>query len=371
MSKSESKSSKESRETLKRIYAMYEFLHRQDATAVEICQELQNKGYSIDKRSVQRDLTDFNGVMGLHTVSEARGPKAAVWSVDHIDFLSLKDNNYAAALAIVMAEKQLAATAPPEIMTQLNKPFLKAKKLIESDQGVIGRWYQKVKVANPSHWLKAPVLNEDIYTTVKEAALENSVLEMKYKKHGGDKTFEHLTVTAKAIFFRGNVAYLVAYQPASEEEKSKFRRFPISRIIQVKRRNFEEPKGPSEFDINDEQNRHMFEYRYGEPFTLELKVFKAVQREVEDAHLGDNQVMKDIPGNENFKLLKADVPYNLNLIQWLLARAPYLKVVGPPEFKTKFEEEVKRAYYNAVNDEPDVPKDKNFKVEDAKSISAT
>ncbi|MGM0905556.1 MAG: helix-turn-helix transcriptional regulator [Pseudomonadota bacterium] len=340
---------------------MYEFLHSQDATAAEICRELQGKGYSIDKRSIQRDLSDFNGLMGLHPVSEARGPTAAVWSVDHIDFLSLNDNNYATALAIVMAEQQLRATAPPQITNQLKKPFDKAKKLIESDKGLTGRWYNKVKVSNPSHWLKPPHIDENIFSIVKEAALENSVLELIYKKHQSDSDVENVTVTAKGLFYRGNVAYLVAYAHSKSDDSIKsYRNLPISRIVRAKRRNFEEPQGPVNFSINDDTNAQLFEFRYGEPFTLELMIFKAVQREVEDAHLGDNQVVTEISGNEDFKLLKATVPYNLNLIQWLLARAPYLKVVGPPEFKAKFEEEVKRAYYNVAHDEPHVPKDRNF-----------
>jgi hypothetical protein len=58
--------------------------------------------------------------------------------------------------------------------------------------------------------------------------------------------------------------------------------------------------------------------------------------------------------------LEVDVPYTLDLIQWLIARAPYLKILGPPVFKAKFEEEIKRAFANIENDEPHVPKEKNF-----------
>ena len=84
-----------------------------------------------------------------------------------------------------------------------------------------------------------------------------------------------------------------------------------------------------------------------------------MQREIEEAHLGDNQVVSSIEGENDFKILELDVPYTLNLIQWLLARAAYLKVLGPPEFKAKFEEEVKR-FFNVNSEQSKVLKNKNL-----------
>ena len=101
---------------------------------------------------------------------------------------------------------------------------------------------------------------------------------------------------------------------------------------------------------------------YGEPFRLKAVIFDSVEREVADAHLGDNQRITPYGSDERFKLLEVDVPFTLDLIQWLLARAAYLKVLGPKEFREKFEEEIRRMMYNVTHANPFVPKRRNFDV---------
>lgn len=134
----------------------------------------------------------------------------------------------------------------------------------------------------------------------------------------------------------------------------------MTRISNVTTKVYEKAQGVDAFDFDEFEKMGYLDFRFGEPFRLKAMVFDSVRREIEEAHLGNNQVTTHIFGNDSFKILEVDVPYTLNLIQWLLARAAYLKVLGPPEFKTKFEEEVKRAFFNVDNHEPTVPEDKTF-----------
>ena len=158
------------------------------------------------------------------------------------------------------------------------------------------------------------------------------------------------------------MAYLIAYL----HDRETIRNRPLSRIVKVSEPlavNYKVPKG---FDIDEYLKEQAESITYGKPFRLKALIFDSVQREIEHAHLGGNQVVSQWDGaDQRFKMLEVDVPYTLDLIQWLLARAAYLKVLEPDDFRKKFEEEVKRMMYNVNQAIPFVPKQRNFMSEES------
>jgi predicted DNA-binding transcriptional regulator YafY len=216
-------------------------------------------------------------------------------------------------------------------------------------------FHKRVKAINPSHLLQPPQIDEKVLMNIREAALSNRVIKFDYKKHPHDAA-KTIIATGLGLYYRGSVAYFILFDHSSKLEV----RYPLSRIITAKELGSESPQGVDTFDIDKYERENSLAYTYDDPFRLTAMIFLSVQREIEDAHLGDNQLVTPIEGNENFKLLKVDVPYTLDLIQWLIARAPYLKILGPPLFKAKFEEEIRRAFANIGDVEPYVPKNKNF-----------
>jgi predicted DNA-binding transcriptional regulator YafY len=313
---------------------------------------------SNDKRNLLRDLNALDGLYNIYRVDNPNRKNSNLWVRDLLGFSGSQKDNVIAALALVTAQKQLSITAPPEIFGQLDISFEHAATLLEKAGSNIAKWSQKVRVVNLSHWLKSPNLDPDVLKTINTSALNNYVVNILYKAHPQDPAIK-IKLTGLGLFYRGPVAYFIAYNHKTDA----VRNYPISRIVSAVDAITESPKGIESFDIDEYENNHILAYSYGKPFRLKAKIFSSVQREIVDAHLGENQVVTPLSGDDKFQLLEVDVPYTLNLIQWLIARAPYLKVLGPPDFKEKFEEEVKRAYYNVTHEEPHVPEDKNFRTE--------
>jgi predicted DNA-binding transcriptional regulator YafY len=348
-------SPRESKEMQKRHLEMFKMLLDKPMSANDITINLNDLDYKVNLRSVQRDLKAFNGTNGLLSEDDPSNSRRPLWRVHSFDFSSPKELDDTGALAIVIAQKQLASAAPPQINASLKDAFERAEKLLKQTNTEASRWYQRVRVISPSHFLKPPKLNKDVYDCIRDAALRNAVVKFSYKKHSHDEA-KGIVATGLGLFYRETVAYFIAF----DHEGNKIKHYPISRIEEANQAISAQPQHVNEFNIDEFEKSGFLAYRYGKPFRLQAIIFYSVQREIEDAHLGDNQVVTSISKNNEFKLLEVDVPYDLNLIQWLLARAAYLKVLGPPEFKLKFDEELRLAYNNVKNEQPFVPKEKNF-----------
>jgi predicted DNA-binding transcriptional regulator YafY len=346
------------KKTSRRIMKMIELVTLKPQTTSEIRQKLIAAGneFKISIRVLERDLKALDGSYNIYREDNPKRKNGNVWVKDILGFSESKNNNITAALALVTARKQLSITAPPEIFGQLDVSFDHAATLLEKAGPNVAKWRQKVRVVNPSHWLKSPTLDLDVLKIIRASALNNYVVNVQYKAHPHDPAIK-IKLTGLGLFYRGPVAYFIAYN----HKRDAVRNYPISRIVSAADAVTESPKGVESFDIDEYENNHILAYSYGKPFRLKAKIFSSVQREIVDAHLGDNQVVTPLGEDDKFQLLEVDVPYTLNLIQWLIARAPYLKVLGPPEFKEKFEEEIMRAYYNVMHDEPLVPEAKNFR----------
>jgi predicted DNA-binding transcriptional regulator YafY len=345
---------------LRRNIKMIELVTMKPQTTSEIRQKLEDAGeeneFKVDVRTVQRDLEALDGLYNIYGQEDPDRKNGYVWVKDLLGFSEIQKDNIIAALALVTARKQLSITAPPEIFGQLEISFNRASILLEKAGLNVAIWRQKVRVVNPSYLLKPPKLDSDILKVIRSSALNNYVVKVQYRAHPHDPSIK-IKLTGLGLFYRGSVAYFIAYN----HKRDAVRNYPISRIVSAVDAVTESPKGIEGFDIDEYENNNSFVYSYGKPFRLKAKIFSSVQREIVDSHLGDNQVVTSLGDHdEKFQLLEVDVPYTLNLIQWLIARAPYLKVLGPPEFKEKFEEEVNRAYYNITHDEPHVPEAKNF-----------
>jgi predicted DNA-binding transcriptional regulator YafY len=343
------------RETTKRHADMYEMLSEKSMSAKELTEELNHKGFKIGQRSVQRDLNALKGFNGLIFKTVGTTKRRRLWSVKTIDFTSPGKLDEAGALAIVTAQKQLELTAPRSVTASLQDAFDRANEIISQSNSRETKWHKRVRVVTPSHWLKPPKLNDEDFNCIRTAVSNNKAVRFKYEKHSSDEPKQKVG-TALGLYYRGPVAYLIMFNHKYQIVEN----YPISRIKEPAISLTETAHGVDSFDFDDFVETGYLAYRYGEPFRLKAMVFNSVRREIEEAHLGDKQILTLIEDNEKFQLLEVDVPYTLNLIQWLLARAAYLKVLGPPAFKAKFEEEIKRAFYNVGHDAPNVPSDKNF-----------
>lgn len=331
-------------------------LYERPRTVAELIDYFAEKELEVvDKRTVQRDLKALDGHFGLYRDEQRSSQsRADVWALDTVDFERLLEMDDAVALALVIAEQQLKSLGPTHLFAPVQALFARASHQLANRDTPASRWLQRVRVSSASHRLLGPNIRADISDNLQQAALQQAAVKLHYHRHQGDHA-EVFTATVLGMFYRGAVAYAIVRQ----HHDQRLRQLPFSRISQVDFIISEDPQ-VGDFDLDHYTKSGALAFRYGEPFRLKAVIFNSVRREIEDAPLGEQQRISEITGQPYNRLLEVTVPYTLNLIQWLMARSPYIKILAPDDFRQRFREELKRALANFDDDQLQVPVQRTF-----------
>ncbi len=346
----------DSPETLRRQLHIYHYLQEGAKTISEIDAYLQTLEIkTVTKRTLQRNLRDMEDSFGIYqkNISVSKG-KSIVWAIDYKMFKNPFSYSPDVAMALALSYQQIKMAVPADIVAKVDPIFKQAITQLEQSNSLQAKWAKCVLVSPASFMLPPAKVKPDIAKHLTECALNQEVVEITYRTSHVQKEYT-IRGTALGIHYRGNVAYLLL----RPQQKREVRQFPFSRISNVKQLITAKPE-INNFNINEFSHSGALTLTYGHPFKLEAIIFDSVRREIEDAPIGTDQELTQHGENPLYSKLNVTVPYNLDMIQWLFARAPYLKVIGPTSFKEKFEEELRRAWVNVQLDEPQVPKEKNF-----------
>ncbi|MGQ4277146.1 helix-turn-helix transcriptional regulator [Pseudidiomarina sp. E22-M8] len=340
--------------TIRCIYMLLA-LYERPRTVADLLDYLTDKQLpAVSRRSIQRNLEDLEGYFGLYRKERSALNSPDVWDLAQEEFERLLELEDPVALALVIAQQQLQELGPVAVFAPVTNLFERARDQLAARSSTASLWLKRVRVSAASHRLIGPDIDPAQAQRLLEVALKQVAVRLHYHPHQGDPE-QVVRATALAVFYRGAVAYLII----RDHSDDRVRQLPFSRISEV-REIITEPARVKNFDLDDYAASGALAFRYGEPFLLEAIVFNSVRREIEDAPLGEKQELLTIPDQPNCRLLRVEVPYTLNLIQWLMARAAYLKVVAPTDFRDKFQEELRRALQNFESDKLEVPKQRNF-----------
>lgn len=336
------------------------FLYGREATVNEVLEYLRsNTEHDLANtenatRAIQRTLGALENQYGLYRIEEGAG-RAAVWTVDATKFEKLLTLDESLALAMVIAEQQVKQVAEPLISAAVSDLFERAKGQLASTNRASSKWRERVKVMPASHRLERPKINEALFKDVLSAALEQDGLRFQYRRAHDQPSFE-VNCLALAFYYRGPQAYLIA-----RTSEGSIRRFPLTRMSQVTRAlatNID----VGNFNLEDYAKRGELGFlntqripELSEEFRLTADIFVSVVREIEYAHLGKNQVITAIPHRPGYYTLEVDVPNTLHFAQWIIARAPYLRVIAPAPFQTYIESELRQALAHIMTGKLDVP----------------
>ncbi|WP_157981061.1 helix-turn-helix transcriptional regulator [Pseudidiomarina insulisalsae] len=331
-----------------RIECIKRILEHGPMSAREITEKLYHD-YGIEKneRTIIRDLNDSLGKNGIRKHGEPAHRTKQMWTVSTEKRDRTRqppDFNEPAALATLLAERHLEGIRHPQLMTKLEPLFKYAHEMLEhnaENRGLIANWNRSVEYTPSDHQLQAPKIEPKLFEQLLRDVFNRSVIDITYVRHQGDEPIKRRG-NALGIVYRGRVPYLAfRYLKRNPDDKDFTAFLPISRILGVQG-VVSDSQEVKDFNLAEAKEKQ-FNMTIGDDFTLEMQIFDSVRREIQDAHLGKNQVIRPIEGHPTIFLLQVDVPYNQNLVNWLIARSPYLKVLGPKPFRRMFYRDIKRA----------------------------
>lgn len=300
--------------------------------ASQLTSKLQDRGYNINKRSVERDLWMFEEMFGLQVDDRDRTygwswPKdAAIWNLP-----AMNDEQ---ALSLYMLERHIKVMLPPTVLDSL-APLLKAARerlKTSHNSKALRDWPDKVRVRPPAQPLKPCHVDPKVHEAVSLALLNNQWLEVSYQGRGKNEPSKHF-VSPLAYIMRGPMLYLVCRY----EDHDDNRLLAACRIKKAERldRTFSRPE---DFSIDDYIAEGHVDYGDGDQIKVELLFDPESGRHLQETPLSDDQVISESKdGRLRVTATVADTP---QLKWWILGLGRYVETVKPASLRNAIAAEV-------------------------------
>lgn len=327
-------------DTLLRQWSMLRKIPRypQKITARILTESLRSDGYSIAKRTIERDLLELSHQFPL-VLDDSERPYGWSWQKDAPAF-DLPGLDHHESLMLVMAEEHLAKLLPCSTIEILKPYFSAAHKKLETLPKSKGKrsWLDKVRTVLPQQPLISPTIHRKVQQVISEALLDDKQVEITYKRRGS-KDSQVLRVHPLALIQRGGVIYLYA----RIFDYMDTRLLAMHRIASAEKCE-DETVIPKDFDLDADIEKGRFGFGDGKTIRLELSISADVAEHLEESPLSKDQKLTS--ATEGQYQLSATVPETPQLNWWLLSLGEGVEVVSPAELRTEIQSIIKRMLTN-------------------------
>jgi len=332
---------------LSRLIRMLELVPRtpRSTTAPDIRIALERLGYSIDLRTVQRDLNALSDDYPLIR-SEDR-PARWSWS-DTATALHIPSMEPVAALALQMVKSDLLRRLPRPLISQLEPYFDAAATALARLPGIsLKRWRDRVQVLPFALQLEPPQMSDTVIEALHQALLQRRKLDLAYiPRTDGIPETKRYSVNPLGLVIHGAAYYLIA----TLFDYPDICQLAVHRIREahVLDETVQEPAGFSLTRYIEEERP--FDYPVGKPIPLkpirlQLQVTTWLAQHLAEQCLAADQVLK--PSKDaGWHRLAATVMDTQKLRWWIRALGPNAIVTGPAKLRRDFENDLREICAN-------------------------
>lgn len=182
--------------------------HPRKTTASDLCSKLTEEGFSVGKRTIERDLQSLALIFPLVS-DESSKPYGWSWQKDAPSF-DLPGLANSQAVTLLLAREHLRTLLPASALTQLQGLFAVAEQRLGALEGHVGiaTWLDKIRVIPPTQPLLAPQVDEAVQSTLHESLILNKQCNVNYQRR--EKTEgDSYPVHPLGLVQRGQILYLV------------------------------------------------------------------------------------------------------------------------------------------------------------------
>lgn len=309
--------------------------HPRMTTASVLCENLNQDGFVVGKRTVERDLQSLALIFPL--VSDERSkPYGWCWQKDAPAF-DLPGMSNSEAITLMLSREHLRNLLPASTLAQLQPYFALAEQklaVLEQHSGIAG-WQHKVRVIAPTQPLLVPKIDEAVQATLYEALLNERQCNISYQKREASEA-ESYPVHALGIVQRGQVLYLVCT----------IKTYPHIRILALHRilaaELLEAPIAvPADFDLDDYIASGAFGWFQKESIRLKAIFAAEVAVHLDETPLSEDQKMVELPDGR--VQITATVHETLQLRWWLQGFGDDVEVVSPASLRSQIAKRLRSA----------------------------
>jgi len=294
----------------------------------QLQQQLEEAGFSIDVRSIQRDLNKLSEILSL--VGDGANPQSWQWLGD-ADQLDLPTMEPQAALVFYLAETHLRPLLPQSTMDYLAPWFHTARGVLDANGNGFAAWRDKVAVLPRGQSLLPPDCDAEVEAIVYQALLKEKQVDVTYRPRGASETKTYL-VNPLGLVVRNQVSYLVCTMWHYPD----IRQLVLHRIRSANLRE-EAALRPEGFGLEAyiAQGEFSWPVYLGEIRLVALFTPESVAS-LYECPLSPDQKIEEVD-EENVQLT-ATVLDTQELRTWLLGFGDHVKIVAPAELRAAFGE---------------------------------
>lgn len=288
-------------------------------TAKELAEALDDAGFKISKRQVERDLASLYDAFKLDC-NNASIPYG--WRLPPYAQIDLPGITLAEALSLRLVEDTLKALMPSAMMRGLEPRFHHAKRKLETlgDENAAAQWINKVAVVPQSLPLLPPPIDHNILETVQEALLADMQLDIEYHKFDAEQTSKQ-TLHPLGLVQRGSVTYLVA----TAFKYTDIHLYVLHRIISATKT--EKPSViPEGFRLDSYIASGALQFGMNGSICLNAQIQEGLAYILNETPLAADQHIEENDGIIN---LSATVTDSWQLRWWILSQGASIKVMEP------------------------------------------
>ncbi|MBZ9613515.1 helix-turn-helix transcriptional regulator [Rheinheimera maricola] len=302
-----------------------------------LTQQLRDAGFSVSKRTVERDLQDLSLLFPLQCNDKSM-PFGWYWMAGAD--LDIPGISVAEALSLTLVEGQIRQLLPASLLSSLAARFGLAKNKLQAlESSVAGaRWPDKVASVSADMQLLAPKIDSDILRQVQQALLDKKQLEVSYHALHQNAVKQY-RLNPLALVQRGQVSYLIA----SAEPYTDPLRFAIHRFKQVEITDTAAVT-PADFNLQRYLASGAMEFSEGETITLEFSAKPVLANLLQETPLSADMVCVKLDNGDYHISASVHKGWQLNL--WLMSQSSFLTVLAPQELRDKIKQQLTEALAN-------------------------
>lgn len=305
-------------------------LPRSTSTAILLA-KLEERGFSVNLRSVQRDLVRLSVMFPLCCAEEG-GRK--LWSFAEGTSLDLRDMDAPLALALTLAEEHLHNLLPQTALDLMAPQFRKARNYLDGlDKNQLANWSKRVRAVPNGKSLLPAVITSEIWAAVSEALLEHRQLKVIYQSRNKGES-RNFVLHPAGIVSRHAVSYLIA----SVNDYGDLRQFALHRIVHAEL--LYEPAKPHEsFNVDSYIREDLNTGSTIEQVQLVANIAPNIAWLLRETPLSVQQSIEPIAGSDWFRL-QAQVPDDTETLWWVFGLGEHACVQEPAHWREQVQQKL-------------------------------
>jgi len=299
-------------------------------TSRELVDKLEREGFTVTKRTVERDLAELSTIFGI-ACNDKGMPYGWYWMKG--EYADLPGLSVSDAASLRLVEDLLRPLLPSAILGSLEARFGQAKaKLAElSADNPHARWAAKVRYVSPSLPFVPPKIDPAVLDAVHEALLTEHQIEVGYQKASGEQQTYRLHPLG--LVQRGQITYLVATAFDYDDE----RLYALHRISSVV--VFDDLiVFDRKFSVTDYVGSGALEFGNGAKIAIRMRVSNALAAVLTETPLSSDQELA--PEGDGY-LVAAEVHDSWQLEWWLLSQGEVVEVLAPIQLRQRLKARIR------------------------------